>query len=63
MTQNNNKMSWLEEVKADAEYMYKKRLREAEEDRKFEESKRGVVTPASSEDDTFELEEDKKGKK
>lgn len=62
MAQPNNKLSWLEEVKADAAYMYKKRLREIEEDRKFEESKRGVAEPAPGEGMTFEP-EDKKGKK
>lgn len=62
MAQENNKMSWLEEVKADAEYMYRKRLREAEEDKKFEESKR-VTNVAPVEEDTFEPEDTQKGKK
>ena len=55
------KLNWLDEVKADAEYLFKKRQREAEEDRKFEESKRGVADPAPGEGSTYEP-EDKKGK-
>jgi len=34
-----NKLNWLEEVKADAAYITRRRIQEQEEKRKFEESK------------------------
>jgi len=39
-----DKLPWLEEVKRDAEYNYHKRLRQQEEDRKYEESKQSSET-------------------
>lgn len=37
-------INWLDEVKVDAKYNYLKRLREQEEDRRFEEAKqKGTV--------------------
>jgi hypothetical protein len=52
-------INWLDEVKADAKYNYLKRLREQEEDRRFEEAKqKGTVKEVLSE----VLEPTKKGK-
>lgn len=38
-----NKLTWLEEVKADAAFNYKRRMREQEEKRLYEESKKKPV--------------------
>lgn len=54
------KLSWLEEVKLDAEYNYKRHLREQEDRRAFEDKKRTMVQP--SEQPTPQPQEEKKGK-
>lgn len=68
----NNKLNWLDEVKADAKRITLKRIREAEENKAYEESKKnGMVTaeaestadPAPGQGVSYTPEEEKKGKK
>lgn len=52
------KLSWLEEVKADAAYNVRRRFREEQERKEHELAKKGLATPETK----IETKEEKKGK-
>lgn len=66
---NNNKLNWLDEVKADARHITLKRIRDAEEAKAYEESKKNIgkvqenSEPAPGEGFNYEPDTNKKGNK
>lgn len=58
-----NKLNWLEEVKADADFNVKRRLREQQEKQAFEASKTSGDPLPGQGSNYVPAEEEKKGKK